>query len=424
MLKQLIVKGNDKMKRAIVLSGGGSKGSYQIGAWKALKRMHIKYDIVTGTSVGALNGALMVQKSYLKGLWFWYNIDYKYIIKEPICDNMKNQKSVLKHYAKAILLANGMDVSNLEETINKVLNERKVRKSKINFGIITFNLSNFKPKVLTKKDIPIGKLKDYLMASATCFPAFKKKHIDNDDYIDGGYYDNLPINLAIDMGAEEIIAVDLRAVGLKRQTKSKNVKVTYISPRNKLGSFLIFDKNIARRGMRLGYNDTMKTFGKLDGNKYTFKKDHLKRNFNRYSYTYRQILTNIFKRKNDMLSQLLKITAYKADISISYMTEIIESLGMFLNLDDSYIYNINIYNKRLLYRLNQLPSIDRKLVKQKIKDNEWRDLIQNKVILKYIYDDIVAYQNSKTKKDLSNIALLFPNEFLGALYLYVISNSK
>ena len=50
------------MKRAVVLSGGGSKGSYEIGVWKALRRLHIKYDIVTGTSIGALNGALMTQK--------------------------------------------------------------------------------------------------------------------------------------------------------------------------------------------------------------------------------------------------------------------------------------------------------------------------------------------------------------------------
>ena len=51
--------------KAIVLSGGGSKGSYQIGAWKALRKLKINYDIVTGTSVGALNGALMVQKNIL-----------------------------------------------------------------------------------------------------------------------------------------------------------------------------------------------------------------------------------------------------------------------------------------------------------------------------------------------------------------------
>ena len=43
--------------RAVVLSGGGSKGAYEIGVWKALRKLHISYDIVTGTSVGALNAA-------------------------------------------------------------------------------------------------------------------------------------------------------------------------------------------------------------------------------------------------------------------------------------------------------------------------------------------------------------------------------
>ena len=63
--------------KAIVLSGGGSKGSYQIGAWKALKKLKIKYDIVTGTSVGALNGALLVQNSYYKAVKLWKNINMK-----------------------------------------------------------------------------------------------------------------------------------------------------------------------------------------------------------------------------------------------------------------------------------------------------------------------------------------------------------
>ena len=48
-------------KLAIVLAGGGSRGAYQIGVWKALREMGIEYHIVTGASVGALNGAMMVQ---------------------------------------------------------------------------------------------------------------------------------------------------------------------------------------------------------------------------------------------------------------------------------------------------------------------------------------------------------------------------
>ena len=47
------------MKRAIVLAGGGAKGSYHFGFWKAIRELGIDFQIVTGSSVGALNGAMM-----------------------------------------------------------------------------------------------------------------------------------------------------------------------------------------------------------------------------------------------------------------------------------------------------------------------------------------------------------------------------
>ena len=59
------------MKTGLVLGGGGSRGSYQIGVWKALREAGIVPDIITGTSVGALNGALMVQNSYEKAVALW-----------------------------------------------------------------------------------------------------------------------------------------------------------------------------------------------------------------------------------------------------------------------------------------------------------------------------------------------------------------
>ena len=51
-------------KTAVVLAGGGSRGAYQIGVWKALRELGIEYQLVTGTSVGALNGVLMVQGDF------------------------------------------------------------------------------------------------------------------------------------------------------------------------------------------------------------------------------------------------------------------------------------------------------------------------------------------------------------------------
>ena len=41
----------------LVLDGGGARGAYQIGAWKALREAGVKIEAVAGTSVGALNGA-------------------------------------------------------------------------------------------------------------------------------------------------------------------------------------------------------------------------------------------------------------------------------------------------------------------------------------------------------------------------------
>ncbi|MEG1016631.1 MAG: patatin-like phospholipase family protein, partial [Oscillospiraceae bacterium] len=49
------------MKKALVLGGGGSKGAYECGAMRALRELGETFDIVTGTSIGALNGALYVQ---------------------------------------------------------------------------------------------------------------------------------------------------------------------------------------------------------------------------------------------------------------------------------------------------------------------------------------------------------------------------
>ena len=50
------------MKQAIALAGGGTKGAYQVGAWKAMRELGIPFDIVTGTSIGSVTAALMVQR--------------------------------------------------------------------------------------------------------------------------------------------------------------------------------------------------------------------------------------------------------------------------------------------------------------------------------------------------------------------------
>ena len=62
-------------KRAVVLGGGGSRGSYQIGVWQAMLELGLEYHVVTGTSVGALNGALMAQREFEAAYDLWWNMD-------------------------------------------------------------------------------------------------------------------------------------------------------------------------------------------------------------------------------------------------------------------------------------------------------------------------------------------------------------
>ena len=100
----------------------------------------------------------------------------------------------------------------------------------------------------------------------------------------------MPINLATQLGATEVIAVYLKAVGRVKKKINPNVPVTLIAPRNDIGNFLVLESKQAKRAMKFGYNDTMKTFKMLEGDKYTFKRGSLKRNFIRQSERFINLL--------------------------------------------------------------------------------------------------------------------------------------
>lgn len=288
------------MKTAIVLSGGGAKGAYQIGFWKAIRELKINYDIVCGTSIGALNGAFMVQGNYTDAFKLWYFMDYKKVINDKIEGSYydsKTRKKIILKYAKGVIKG-GLNVPGLEKIVSDNLNYDLFYNSNVDYGLVTVKFPKIKPVMLTKNEIPKELLKDYLLASAACFPAFKMKKINNETYIDGGYYDNMPIDLAINMGADNIICVDLRAPGKTKKIVNKNIPIKIISSKNEIGNFLALEKDQARRSMRLGYNDTMKAFNKLDGTYYTFKKDSLNRNYKRIYERYINNLNCYFKDKN------------------------------------------------------------------------------------------------------------------------------
>lgn len=395
--------------RALVLSGGGSKGSYQIGVWKALRKLNMHFDIITGTSVGALNGALMVQNDYHKAIKIWKRINLKVLFGEDATEST-NTLDVYKMYGKEFIENGGMDVTELEAIIKDTINTKKFYKSHTNYGLITYNLTNKEPVEIQKKDIESNLLSDYLMASASCFPAFQEKNIKGEKYIDGGYHDNLPINLAIDMGATEIVAVDLSAPGLKKDPQKK-IKTTYIKPKNKLTNFLNFHEEGTKRNMKLGYNDTMKTFGILEGHKYTFKKNHLEKNRILYQDTYLHIINKILKYKKVIKSfeKLIKTdinidNEIKTEIIEKLLLRIMESLAKSFELDETIIYTHKSFNKAL-----------RKKLKAYLKAEKITNSSCSKKEIE-LYKKII----DENFNDLRTQALINPIDTLKAIYLYTI----
>ena len=412
-------------KLGLVLSGGGSKGAYEIGVYKALKKLKKEINIVTGTSVGAINGVFVAQNDLKGSLNFWDHVTFKNIYDENEFPKVEDEKlsKIYLQYAKSFINEGGLDIYKMKNIFDDYFKPSKFFNSNINYGLVTYNFTSKKPVLKTKQELTKNNIKDYVLASASCYPAFKPYLIDNEMYIDGGYYDNLPINLAIDLGATEIIAVDLRAIGFKKIIKDKSVDITYITPRNKIGSFLVFDKMQARKAIKLGYNDTMKTFGKLEGNKYTFRKYNLIKNYNKYIDNFETTLKELFKNSdNKILNKIFQTDIFKDILNnktlYNNFNNLIEEAGKIFNFDESNIYNIKSYNKGLLTALSNVEAIELEEISIQIKNKNLEGLIDRRKIVKYFYNQI-------EKKQISfKFVVPFINEFLVALYIYIIKSPR
>lgn len=255
--------------RALVLAGGGARGSYQVGVWRALMELDWHPQIITGTSVGSLNGAMFALDLYETARDMWTSIRSQDVMELP--EETRNLTE-LHQFLRDVVRAGGMDVTPLEEIVERVLDEDALRASPIRFGLVTVEKRGLKPRELPLEEIPKGKVKDYLLASAACFPALRAKQIDGVQFLDGGYRDNMPTALAQKMGAEELVCVDLEGVGITLPNRT-GLPTTMVRSYWELGDILHFDPDTARRNIELGYYDTLRAFGRLRGCAYAVAKN-------------------------------------------------------------------------------------------------------------------------------------------------------
>ena len=252
---------NDTPVKALVLAGGGARGSYQVGVWRALMELDWHPQIITGTSVGGLHGAMFVLDLYETARDMWLTIRSRDVMELP---EENADLSALHQFLRRVVKAGGMDVTPLEEIVERVLDEDALRAAPIRFGIVTVEQRGLRPRELTLEDIPAGQVRDYLMASAACFPALRARGIDGVKFLDGGYSDNMPTGLAKTMGAEELVCVDLEGVGITRPNLT-GLPTVMVRSYWELGDILHFDPDTARRNIELGYHDTLRAFGRIRG---------------------------------------------------------------------------------------------------------------------------------------------------------------
>ncbi|MBQ5782859.1 MAG: patatin-like phospholipase family protein [Oscillospiraceae bacterium] len=275
------------MPKAMVLAGGGARGSYHIGAWQALIEMGYRPDIVTGTSVGSLNGTLVALDWFDVAKSMWLTIDDRNVMEVP--HKLFSRETL--EFAKDFATKGGISLEPLEEMITRFVDEDKLRASKCRYGLVTVNINTLTPMELTLEEIPRGKLVDYMLASSACFPLLRARTIDGQKYIDGGYHDNLPSTLAAKMGADEIVEIDLDSIGVTRPLPKEyeNIKVTQVKSWHDLGGFLDFNPQTARRNIELGYLDTYKAFGKLEGKRYAFRTGETQRMYSLFGKRFVQL---------------------------------------------------------------------------------------------------------------------------------------
>lgn len=426
-------------KCAVVLAGGGSRGAYQIGVWQALRELKVDYQIVTGTSVGALNGAMMVQGDYEKARALWENLTPADVVNAdfpetpPDYDDPDWQTDVWGTFIKKAIQDGGLDFSPLEELMVQYASEERLRASDIDYGIVTVEYPSMKPEELTREEIPEGQLSDYIVASAACFPAFKVKEIGTAKYIDGGYQDNMPVNLALRMGAEEVIAVDLKCIGVRRRPKEKT-PLRLIRSRWDLGPFLLFEPTLSRRNIALGYLDAMKAFGRMDGDWYAFPEGEWEPRL-ALTEEYLLELTDVVARDSSAVAKMGRLRLLRtleigaaAAAPEALILPAAEMAGRLLKLDPTVCRTCAEFEQEILdaFRTSQVQAeetlarfADNAVELPKLIDALRREGRQ--YLLQIVYDLLERALNGKEPSgDFWALALAAPSELAAACYIRLI----
>jgi NTE family protein len=203
------------MKRALILAGGGARGAFQMGVWKYLTERNWIPDIICGTSVGAINAAGIgsgLDVPTLVRLWTTYNRRKMYRL---------NLIPFLSYFLSGRALKPLLDTRPMQSMISDHVDFNHLKNSRTKVVISTVNVLTSRPCFFDNSEIGL----EHIMASSAMPILFPWQYIDGVPHWDGGTMANIPLQPALDFGADEIIIALLSPVGHTPQVFPGNVGI-------------------------------------------------------------------------------------------------------------------------------------------------------------------------------------------------------
>lgn len=353
MVKTLIYR------TALVLGGGGARGAYQIGVWQALQEEDITFHLVTGTSVGALNGGLILMGDLAAARDLWSRLNTENVLQFPAAAVNSHSLGELLEQIRSLtataLRENGTSTQPLQEMISGIMSPELLAASPYELYVCTTRLPDFKEvdhhfdKANGVAELP------WLIASASFYPAMKTTEIAGTLYMDGGYRNNLPEDVAIREGATEVLLVDVKGPGIiKRLKRPTAVCGIEISTPWTLGNFLVFNEARSGDNYQLGYLEAKKTFGKYCGYWYTFPEGSFDASWWRFCRQQQQQQTPLWQaiKKTDFIRKMTPSSRYQVVFETAGRM-LLEYLGWALKLPPYEIYQEAAFCDKLQLALHQ-----------------------------------------------------------------------
>lgn len=267
-------------KVGLALAGGGARGAYQIGVWKALKEhgldTHIK--AYSGASVGSINAVLFAMGDYELAEHIWMSLpdrDLFTLKKRLLFKRIFKEK--LDFLDRGVYNTKKL-VELMDDTIQyELLRNKEIfvsttflgdQKSKF-FDLLKANYEHFWKKDSHIKYSNVSLLdeetiKKTVLASCAIPVAFQAINIGEDTFYDGGILDNIPCQPLIDAGCDKILVIDLfKFQPISKKVKQADVRYYRITPRRSLRGILDFKRKYVERRFELGYNDTIKKMDEI-----------------------------------------------------------------------------------------------------------------------------------------------------------------